>query len=237
MRVDSRFGALLAASVIAGLVLNTSAVAAANGSPAAKLAAALGAANAESSVRCVSTATASGELATTITTASHSEGSQTVSLSAGASVTLDLVNDVVYMKGNEAGLYFLQNLTKSAATKEAGQWIAVPPSSSVFASFATGLTVATTFAEFEMSGTVVSVAETTLDGIRVSGLRGMSKPYAGFAATPETIYVASTGRPLPVKATLGTGVSTITTVFSAWGKPISVPRPPHALQLQKSWLQ
>jgi hypothetical protein len=238
MRVDPRrVGAMLAASLIVGLVLNTSVVAASSGSPAALLAASLSAARAESSVHLVSTANVSGVLATTITTASLSDGSQTVTLSGGPSVSLELVNDVVYMKGNEAGLYFLQNLTKAAAAKEAGRWIAVPSSSSVFASFATGLTVATTFAAFEMSGTVVSVPGPIVDGVRLSGLRGMSKPYAGFAATPETLYVASTGPPLPVKATLGSGASTITTVFSAWGKATSVPIPPHVVQIQKSWLQ
>jgi hypothetical protein len=228
-------GVLGGVAIVGAGVPATAGVAWATAAPATIVNAALSAGQSQPSVRWVSTATSKGIKSTIVTDAGHSSGEQTILWTQGknsAFVTVELVNGTGYLIGSAGGLY-AQGFTTTAATKEAGKWVSLTPSTSDYAPIVSGLTTATTMEQMQMTGEVTAVPAVTIEGHTYPGFRGTTKPFEGQPGLSETIYVSSTGSPLPVKAVQDTA----TTLFGNWGEAIKVTVPRGAIPLEPSWLR
>jgi hypothetical protein len=204
-------------------------------SPAQLVASAFSAGSSESSVRWASTESANGVKLAIVSDVGRSAGSQVITLTEGTGeglLSVILLHNIAYLFGNGAGLY-LQGFTEAAATSEANKWIAVKPSSAAYASAAAGLTVSSALAPLRMAGAVTAVPGTKVLGLSTVGFKGTSKPYEGQAGVPETLYIRSTGTPLPVEVVQKNSM----TLFDDWGETIKVSAPLGALPIQASWLR
>jgi len=227
--------AAVAASAAVVVLAAAAPAGAANLPPARAVAAALAAGAAQPSVHWVAIADAKGVTTTLDTHAGRASGWQTVSETAStgsATLTIELVKGAVFMTGSAGGLY-LQGLTEKAATAEAGKWVAVPASSSIYASVAAGLTMKSTMQEFVMAGTVTKVAPGRVGGHLDPGYKGKTKAVPGQPAQGETIYVTASSPTLPAKVVSGGA----TTLFTQWGSAVNVTRPSGAVALKAAWLQ
>jgi hypothetical protein len=202
--------------------------------PAGVVAAAIAAGEAQPSVHWVATADVKGVKTVIDSHAGRASGWQTVEETAGtasASLTIELVGGTAFMTGSAGGLY-RQGLTEKAATAEAGIWVAVPPSSAIFASVAAGLTMKSAMQELEMAGKVTSVAPSRVGGHLDPGYKGKTKASAGQPSQSETVYLTPAPH-LPAKVLSGGA----TTLFDQWGSAVSVTRPSGAVTVKASWLQ
>ena len=187
-------GVLSGVAIIGAGVPATMAVASATEAPAAIVDAALSAGQSQSSVRWVSTATSKGIKSTIVTDAGHSSGEQTILWTQGKNsvfVTVELVNGTGYLIGSAGGLY-AQGFTTTAATKEAGKWVSLTPSTPDYAPIVSGLTTATTMEQMQMTGKVTAVPSVAIDGHTYPGFKGTTRPFEGQPGLSETIYVSST---------------------------------------------
>ena len=207
----------------------------ASGTPAQAVSAALSGAERQASVRWASSVTTKGITNSIVTQAGRSAGSQLITWSEGknaAYLAIELVNGTGYMTGTAGGLY-AEGFTQAAATSEAGKWISLTAASPAYTSTVSGLTIATTMEQMQMSGSVTSVPAVVIVGHSYPGYKGVTKPFEGGAALHETIYVSTTATPLPVKAVQDTS----SVVFGDWGEAISVSVPKGAVPIQSGWLR
>ncbi|HTT90181.1 MAG TPA: hypothetical protein VMF65_11565 [Acidimicrobiales bacterium] len=211
------------------------AVAAAAPSPAQLVASAFDAGLSEGSVRWISTEAANGAKIGIVSDVGRTEGSQVVTWAQGseaAALSVVLVGRTAYLIGSAGGLY-LQGFTATAATHEANKWIKVKPSSAAYGAAAAGLTMASALGPLKMAGAVTSVPGIKVLGVSTLGFKGTSKPFDGQAGVAETVYVRSTGTPLPVEVVQKGS----TTEFGNWGEPIKVTAPLGAVPIQAGWLR
>ncbi len=209
--------------------------AAAAQSPAQLVASAFDAGLAQSSVRWVSAESANGVKLGIISDVGRAAGSQVITWAQGSAeavLSVVFINNAAYLLGNGGGLY-VQGFTVAAAKAEANKWIAVKPSSAAYASAAAGLTLSSALEPLRMAGTVTSVPGTKILGQNAVGFKGTSKPFDGQAGVAETLYIRSTGTPLPVEVVQKDS----TTMFADWGEPIKVTVPLGAVPVQSSWLR
>ena len=127
----------------------------------------------------------------------------------------------------------------SAAEKEAGKWIVAassggPAAQETYGFLCKGLTVASATSALDLVSVLGVLPETTVRGHEVIGVQGRSTvgPYSG----NETIYVAATGRPLPVAIQLSVDGVVEYTTFGSWGRPPAARAPKHAVALKGDWL-
>jgi hypothetical protein len=209
--------------------------AAAAQSPAQLVAAAFDAGLAQSSVRWVSTESGNGVKLGIISDVGRTAGSQVITWTQGSAeavLSVVLANGTAYLLGNGSGLY-VQGFTVTAANHEANKWIAVKPSSTAYASAAAGLTLSSALDPLTMAGAVTSVPGPKILGTNTVGFKGTTKPVDNQAGVAETVYVRSTGTPLPVEIVQKNS----TTEFADWGEHIKVTVPLGAVAIQSSWLR
>lgn len=76
-------------------------------------------------------------------------------------------------------------------------------------------------------------APTAFAGNAVNGVRGgMASSLGTFPGATETVYIAASGRPLPVRVLANIpGRSETTCTFSRWGEPVDLTAPPKLVPL------
>lgn len=227
--------------VLGSLALHSAGAAQTGSSPAKTLSDALATGRAQASVDWNSSSSVGGFTTLEVTEAGKAAGVQRISLSQGAAslgeVTITLVDDVAYMNGDSAALATLQMFTPGAALMEANRWISIPAGSAYFRIVSAGLTVRSALAQLEMSGPLIGLAETDVDGMRVVGVKGTGSPLFGPPSTPAVLYVRSSGRPLPVEESEKVTGGTSTLRLLRWNGPVYVTPPVGATPFQTSWLQ
>ncbi|HTW09968.1 MAG TPA: hypothetical protein VME46_20870 [Acidimicrobiales bacterium] len=209
-------------------------------SPAGLVKAALAAADAQSSVHWVSKGKVGGASIVITTQAGQSDGYQTYVISeqsASAELAEADVGQTCFVNGDAVGLEAVLNFKSTPAAAEAGKWLSDKPGGPEYQEIAAGLTLSTTMAPLEMQGTVKALPGKTIAGHRVLAVRGNSEPFEGNPSVPETLYVAATGKMLPVEAVQEESKQlTVTIDFSRWGSPVQVQAPSGAVAIQKSWI-
>jgi hypothetical protein len=140
----------------------------------------------------------------------------------GGQVRLRLTNGTLFIEGDVKGLMGL-GFPKAAATASATKWMAAQATS-------TSLSALLSFTDLVKSivtpsGTVIAGKTSTLHGIRVYSLVDKTK-------NGGTLYVATTGEPLPVQIINSSPREAIS--FSEWGAPISVTAPPKVIPVPTS---
>lgn len=226
---------------MAGWILCDQSEVAEGGQPSAThlYASALSGARAESSVKWTSVTGDKNGHSTVSSIAGTISGKQTVTLSGGLSGHLDLVltDGVVYARGDHDGLYLSLNLTDTAATQEANQWISIPSSSPIYSAEADGLTIKSVVADLAIRGPLTETPTRRIDHQLALGVKGKKGPMSGIPALDCTLYVSHGNAPLPIRESLASyrGTSFVIS-FSHWNSPVTVNPPPTSVPIKASWI-
>jgi hypothetical protein len=193
-----RVGLLILVSVIAAGAVGV-AYASQSRSPKAVRSSMLSAARAKHSVRWKQTARYPGDVFTMVTDAGATEGKQTLRLRTGkqlAHLTIKLVDNTVYVEGDEPGLEMIQGLTPSQAQAYAGQWIAIPKGDKDYAQSASALTLSSLVRDFAPRGILHGV-KGKRHGVRMIGVKGTHG--RGKKRETDVLYARARGKKLPLE--------------------------------------
>lgn len=200
--------------------------------PAVLLSSSLAAARAQASVHYVSTASFATLRVSQVGDAGASGGSQRITYRNGTRVgrvTVLVVTNTAYIRGDALTLAGYMGLPAPSAAKYQGRWIAIPHGDSAFATVAAGATFPSLLSELKLLPPLVRVAGTTIGGVRVVGVRGRSASAAAGATT--TLYVRSSGSPLPVREVAAQGTTRGIITLSRWKEPVHVTAPAGAVPI------
>jgi hypothetical protein len=164
------------------------------------------------------------------------DGTEVATFKGGATaghVSLDL-DGKLYVEGNSAGLTSGLGFNASAAKAEAGHWIGVPRTASVFNSWAGGLTVASAAYVLDAGGKAVLGPTTTIDGQSVIPLSQSTKLEG--LSLEQTDYLAASGPPLPVEIIQNYDGLLLTFVYGKWGKAPDAAVHKGAVAFVKTWV-
>jgi hypothetical protein len=145
-------------------------------------------------------------------------------------VTVIVVANVAYIRGDAATLRSYMGFTAADAGKYAGRWLSIKPSQARFKPVAEAVRLLSTIGELAMPPPFTVTPPATVAGQPVKGVRA-SFTRSGQKVV-ETLYVRASGSPLPVEqvaaATNGVG---LTTTFSRWNEAVRVAAPAGATPL------
>ncbi len=199
---------------------------------------ALSAATAQRSVHYVQSASAGKQRVTIVADASSSQGRQVVTVHNGSSVghiTGELTGDKVYFRGDAYGLSSYLGMPTNLASKYKNRWIVFTKSSQGFAQSVKAFTIQGPLSVVKLTkGTLSAAGATTVDGQAVTAIAGRTTALStGGKSGTATLYLASSGPPLPVRF-VGTGTQSAGSAkgevdFSLWGERVVVPAPSHAI--------
>jgi hypothetical protein len=216
-------GALSAsASVSAGSVLDRS----------------MRAAVASTSVQYKTSASLSSVAVTEVGIVGRSSGQLSISYATGSSVahgTITLLAGKIYVSAERPVLAGLLGFSPAASLAMSGHAFFTPASTKEGNVLAAGLTLSSVLDEVHLSGQVHYGAARTVAGTRALGLVGTTAAVDGAPATPETLYVAASGAPLPIEAAQFSKDATATIVFSKWGIAVSPKAPVHPVAFNSAW--
>jgi hypothetical protein len=190
-------------------------------SPSAALSKVSTAAAAQTSVHIIGTVAQGKDTLGLDVRAGLTTGQGTLELGGGR-VGLRLTNGTIYINGDVKGLIGL-GFPRKSATASANKWIAAQAS-------ATSLSALLNVTDLVKSivtpnGTVVAGRTTTVNGVSVYTLVDKAKKGG-------TLYVATTGEPLPVQVINTSPHEKLS--FSQWSAPISVVVPPKVIPVPSS---
>ena len=151
----------------------------------------------------------------------RTSGKQTITY-ANAEVQVVVVAGKAYINANSAGLSIFQ--AQPAAQKYAGKWLAFSSGGQVYDAAAQTVTLSSLLQQVLPTGSISKLAPTRVNGRSVVGLVGALP--GGFRGT---LYVSTSGSPLPVQETLNTPTGRTTVTFSDWGEPVNVTAPTGAI--------
>jgi hypothetical protein len=159
-------------------------------------------------------------------------GSQDITISGGGQMTVLVVAGVGYVDGNAAALQGFLGLPAATAAQLAGQWISFTPGDPDYQQVVAGVTTSSVLGEVTPVGALTATGPATVDGQSVVGVRGAAPASANMPAGSKiTLYVAASGRPLPVGVLEGSGSDQTDITLSRWGERVSVAAPSHAVPL------
>jgi hypothetical protein len=183
------------------------------------------------SVHYVQTGRTTRQTAINIGDASSSVGHDVMTISDGSQATVLLAGDVAYLRANLAALTGFFLLPDTTASRMAGRWISVRSGTAGYQRLWDGLSFEMTTGSIldavTPAGPLTKTPTRTIDGRLVVGVHGKVPTWTGAApGTTETLYVAATGRPLPVSCQESYRSSQVSTAFSRWGETVRVTAPP-----------
>ena len=176
-----------------------------------------------SSVHVQTTVPAQGVAATYVSDTTVASGREAVT-QGPAQLSSLAVAGTVYVEANQTALTTILQVPPATAQAAAGKWLSFPSTSAVYGILVKNLTTGTLLEQVAPTGTVTKSAPTTMDGVEVVGIEGQLP-----GGLTGTLYVASTGSPLPVEEVLDTPTGSVTTVFSHWGEAVDVTPPSDAV--------
>lgn len=215
--------ALLATALLAGLA---PAAASAAPTPASRLASIEKAARAQSSVHYETSGDYGSAVITFVGDAGISQGSQHITFEQGGrtgQVTVLVAASTAYVRGDAFTLQNFMGFKQGAAAAYRERWIKIPQTAAAYGPIAAGVTIGSTLDELTVVGTLSSVAEQTLGGQRVFGVRGVRK--VSGTSVVVTLYARSVGSPLPVKEVAQRGKMRYVASFGSWNRKVRVTVP------------
>ena len=187
----------------------------------------LSAARAKHSVHWKQTDRYPDSVFTMVSNAGATEGRQTLTLKVGKRVgrlTVELVDDTVYMEGDEPGLEMIEELTPSQAQAYDGQWISIPKGDQDYAWAASALTLSSLVRSIAPRGTlhVVTRKIHRRSAVGVQGTYGKGKK-----RETDVLYARARGKKLPLEqleSVPGQHFSA-RVVLSKWNETVTVTAP------------
>lgn len=196
------------------------------------VAAAVSATEHESAFHFVETASSSASSVRIVGDVGSSGGEQHIVVRDGSQsgkITVVLADGTAYFTGDVFGLEGFTGLSKTNATSLAGKWISVPSSNASFSSIAASLAVKTAAPQLvSLAGTLTRGKVSTELGHQAVAVDAAQSTSSGSLAL--TLYVATTGKALPIqvkgttKVTGGTARD-ITATFSKWDESVHASAP------------
>ena len=191
------------------------------------------AAEAQKSVHYVLRASGQAQSQTITGDAGQSEGVQTVQTGADE-VEVEVVGGLAYLKGNAGGLQHTIGIPAAAATKYAGQWIAVASSDTLYGPITQAVTLHGIFTQLTPTGTLVASTPGKISGREVIGVRGGLPGKTQSGVTGDAVlYVSTASSTLPIgftgQATSSGKKVTDVGAFTHWGEPLNLVAPTGAV--------
>ena len=155
------------------------------------------------------------------------DGRQHVSFKVGqetGQVTILVLDDMAYVEGDTNGLELLLGLTKSQASKYAGQWISIPKADKDYNRVAAAVTLGSFVQEITPHGHLAAF-KGKLHGTRVIGVRGTSG--TGKKKSLQVLAARAQGKPLPLEEDeFAPGRQYISrTAMTKWNESVQVQAP------------
>lgn len=225
------FSTVLLATVILGAIAIPSG---ATTTPYSRLIFVIDDAEAKQSVHLTAHASISGKRFVQVTDAGRSVGRQTNTLTISGqsnTVVVELVAGILYVKGDATILTTFMGLSQSTSKQLANKWFMIKPSNSDYGVVALGLTVDSAITQILMTRSVAAKPATTLSGVKVDVLKGVTIATTLEPLSGETLYFTAAKDPLPVEATQTYQGSFGTILFSHWNETIHIVAPKTTLQL------
>jgi hypothetical protein len=164
-----------------------------------------------------------GGTATYVNDAATDSGRQTLTFGQ-ARMTALVVAGTAYVKANQLAMTSLLQVSAPVAKRFANKWLSFPSGDPAYKSISQTLDLASLLQEVTPTGTLSKLSPSVVDGHSVIGLRGELPGELG-----GTLYVSTTGPPLPVEEVSPGSGGTTTAVFSNWGEPVNVTAPAGAI--------
>jgi hypothetical protein len=158
-------------------------------------------------------------------------------------VSIILIGQTVYVKGNLPGLHEFMAFTAAAAQREAGSWIRLTLNATTataernfWQAAGDSLTVGTAAPEIELSGQLSVGPNTTVLGQPARQIDGTVT--SNGQVTHEVVYVRANGLAVPIEetATATAPSEHETTVFGGWGVAPVLHAPASSVPVAVSWL-
>jgi hypothetical protein len=211
---------------------------AASPSPTTLLTSILAAGRAQHSVHVVSVATFGLIRVKLVGDAGVSSGIQRITFSKGSTtgqVTVIVSSNTAYVRGDAFTLVNYMGFKRTPAVNYAGKWVLIPHTDGDFSTVAAAVRIVSAINELELTGSLSRVAERTIAGQRVFGVKGRLPSAAGGAVA--TVYARLVGRPLPVEAVASQGTGRSTSVLGRWNEPLSLVTPVGAVPIATTGLE
>jgi hypothetical protein len=150
-------------------------------------------------------------------------------------IALLMSPQMAYIQGDASFLEDVVQMGRDDAIKYAGQWIAVPSSSSEYANAASGLTLSELITNVTPTAPLSLTKLTTIDGKSVVGVSGGLAPWANQYSGTLVLYVSTAAPYLPVadvvRGTNATDKLTGTDHMSDYGEPVTVTAPANSIPI------
>ena len=161
----------------------------------------------------------------------HGAGRQEITISGGGHAIVLVVGKVTYIKGDKAALTGYFGFPSAAAGRLVNRWISFRPGNTGYQELTSGVTLAGLAGQLELTGPLTIKAPGMVAGRPAVGVHGTVPASMGApAGSKATLYVAASGRALPVGYRLDrTGSLQFAATFSRWGEQLHLTAPSQAI--------
>lgn len=155
-----------------------------------------------------------------------------ISISDGGQATIIQVGGMAYVRGNEAALANYFKFPLAAARLLNGRWISVRPSDTGYAQLTGGSDYLSVADEVRLGAPLTLTGRSTVAGHAVVGVHGTVPSGIGAPlGSTATIYIAASGRPLPVRYVTVYGSVRLAATYTQWGERVHLTAPQHAIPI------
>ncbi|HUA31561.1 MAG TPA: hypothetical protein VMC03_21960 [Streptosporangiaceae bacterium] len=158
-----------------------------------------------------------------------SAGRETIKIAGNGQATIIVIGRLGYVHGSAAVLKgFLQ--LSAADARLARKWVVFRPRDPGYQKVVPGMTLDSFLSEVIPNGPLTKTKPTTIDGQAVIGVRAKAPASADMPpGTTDTVYVAATGKPLPVECVEAISTGDVIVTFTGWGQQMAVKKPVHTV--------
>jgi hypothetical protein len=159
-------------------------------------------------------------------------GRQVITIDGNGHTTVLFLGGVGYVEANETALTTYYGFAANETGSLPGRWISFQPGAMAggtgWSAVTSGITLASVASEVTLTGALTLTGPTRIDGHSVIGMRGT--PTGQYpAGVRATLYVAASGRPLPVSYQIDSHGIQDTVMFGQWGEPLNLSAPTGAI--------
>jgi hypothetical protein len=163
---------------------------------------------------------------------SSSAGRQVITITGGGDATVLDVAGVAYVSGNPPALVGFFGFSPAESARLTGRWVSFRSGQPYYQQIVDALTLDSAIGVVRLSGRLTAKGVGRVGGQPVVVVRGTAPAVPGVpAGTKGTLYVATTGRMLPVSYAEASGSIHLSAVFSRWGETVNVAAPRDAIPI------
>ena len=185
-----------------------------------------GAVQAAGSVHVVAHDAAGSKTVTFIDDISATAGREVIATNGGGRATFLLIAGVGYLRGNAAALENYYGSPAPVAAQLSGRWISFRHSDQGYQQLTSQLTLSGFIDEISLQAPLARRGSSLVGNQPAVGVEGTASAASGPpAGTKATLYVASTGRPLPLSLEGDVPGARLQATFSNWGEALHLAPP------------